>query len=226
MSIATKHRGFTLIELLIVVAIIAILAAIAVPNFLEAQIRAKCSRARNDLRTLAVALEAYRTDDNVYPINPFYPEADRWRIRNAHGWQRPMGETFDTEYGIWFILTTPIAYISSIPKDPMWRLYNEQWGIWRDYYRIWNLEGHKSRALNNAWGAPGTVYLARHGLSILTCSVGPDGVEDCADGTQPGTWDGVPGIIPYDPTNGTVSWGDIYYGLPSIGFDPIWNMSR
>lgn len=59
--------AFTLIELLIVVAIIAILAAIAVPNFLEAQTRAKVARAKNDLRVIATGLESYAVDCNTYP---------------------------------------------------------------------------------------------------------------------------------------------------------------
>lgn len=60
-------KGFTLIELLIVVAIIAILAAIAVPNFLEAQTRSKVSRVKADMRTIATGLEIYRLDNNDYP---------------------------------------------------------------------------------------------------------------------------------------------------------------
>ena len=64
-----KRSAFTLIELLIVVAIIAILAAIAVPNFLEAQVRSKVSRVKTDMRSLATAIEAYRLDHNVYPPN-------------------------------------------------------------------------------------------------------------------------------------------------------------
>ena len=59
-----NRQAFTLIELLIVVAIIAILAAIAVPNFLEAQVRAKVSRTKADMRSIATAIESYRVDHN------------------------------------------------------------------------------------------------------------------------------------------------------------------
>ncbi len=62
-----KLKAFTLIELLIVVAIIAILAAIAVPNFLEAQVRSKIARVKSDHRTLVTAIESYRVDNPAYP---------------------------------------------------------------------------------------------------------------------------------------------------------------
>src|SRR5512141_2221378 len=62
-----KESGFTLIELLIVIAIIGILAAIAIPNLLSAVQRGKQKRTMADMRTLATAVEAYAVDNNNYP---------------------------------------------------------------------------------------------------------------------------------------------------------------
>jgi len=101
------YRAFTLIELLIVVAIIAILAAIAVPNFLEAQTRSKISRAKADLRSLATGLESYFVDHNNYP----YTESI-----NASIWLPPGGFPRSVNARCAGI-TSPIAYLTSIPND-------------------------------------------------------------------------------------------------------------
>lgn len=97
-----RSNAFTLIELLIVVAIIGILAAIAVPNFLNAQIRAKVSRAYADLRTLSTALESYNVDNNAYPGGKFW-DTPSWWAKHSYRF-RP--------------LTTPVAYLSTVPMDP------------------------------------------------------------------------------------------------------------
>ena len=89
-----QTKGFTLIELLIVVAIIGILAAIAVPNFLQAQIRAKTAKAISNMRTIQNALEQYYLDKNTYP---------RWAWDSTDIAQDYMG---------FRDLTTPVAYVS------------------------------------------------------------------------------------------------------------------
>ena len=61
------RKGFTLIELMVVIAIIIILAAIAIPNYLSMTARAKRSRVASDFAAIATALETYRTDWNQYP---------------------------------------------------------------------------------------------------------------------------------------------------------------
>lgn len=112
-------KGFTLIELLIVVAIIAILAAIAVPNFLEAQTRSKVSRAKADLRSLVVALESYAVDNNSYPYILSRPKAsdDFWKSRRflCFGGFPFVNNNVPDKPGS---LTTPIAYMSKTPRDP------------------------------------------------------------------------------------------------------------
>ena len=64
-----NEKAFTLIELLIVVAIIGILAAIAVPNFLNAQTRAKLARCISDMKTALTSIEQLRLDTGYLPID-------------------------------------------------------------------------------------------------------------------------------------------------------------
>lgn len=61
-------KGFTLIELLVVIGIIAMLVAIAIPNFLSARQRASDARKKGDMAALKTALRLYYNDYNTYPI--------------------------------------------------------------------------------------------------------------------------------------------------------------
>ena len=102
-----KRKGFTLIELLIVVLIIAILAAIAIPNFMEFQTRAKVSRVKADMRTIALGLEAYCVDEGAYPLGMY--EAIVAGLNLSYQ---------DYQMNAMSRLTTPIAYLSTVPMDP------------------------------------------------------------------------------------------------------------
>lgn len=109
-----SRKGFTLIELLIVVAIIGILAAIAVPNFLNAQFRAKMARTYSDLKAVQSAVAQYQLD---------------------RGWAPPDlgGETDDGKSYV--PLTTPVAYLSSIDaaRDPFFSQADESGRLYCDY---------------------------------------------------------------------------------------------
>src|SRR2546428_2174722 len=98
MSRTSKHEndgaGFTLIELLVVVAVIGIIAAIAMPNLMNALDKSKQKKTMSDVRTIGVAVEAYATDTSNYPagisgwpglktiIDPYFikapPDGDGW----------------------------------------------------------------------------------------------------------------------------------------------------
>jgi prepilin-type N-terminal cleavage/methylation domain-containing protein len=94
-----KMDGFTLIELLIVIAIIMILIAIALPNFLDAQARAKVTKTEGDLKSLEFAITAYQLDWREYVGN--------FRLDR---------------------LTTPIGYIMAIPEDPFGPIRDSDYG--------------------------------------------------------------------------------------------------
>lgn len=191
------RRGFTLIELLVVVAIIAILAAIAVPNFLEAQTRAKVSRVKSDLRTIATAIESYTVDWSRVPYDgePGGPHG---------GWVNSFRQ-----------ITTPVAYLTITPRD-----------VFQDTtFPDTELPGHthflghpdkKNHSYDYGsayWHDPQPLppgvrgYFKNFKYSLWKVgSAGPDLRFD-----NGGSWYGMDEI--YDPTNGTVSDGDIYRSM-------------
>ena len=190
-------RGFTLIELLIVVAIIAILALIAVPNFLEAQARAKVSRAKTDLRTMVVAYQAYMVDWNTclrdandWDTPPDLRPPFNWYVENP-------GQSPDMEFTVnsnfytfrqWRPLTTPVSYVTLRPTQGAFSR-NVPYG-------------QDTREINNS-----IVYWV-----ILCGGVDMDNGDWFRDNNRQHLVNGRPTAVPYDPTNGTVSNGDIWRG--------------
>jgi len=214
-------KGFTLIELLIVVAIIAILAAIAVPNFLEAQVRSKVSRVRADHRSIATAVETYYLDNNLYPAmyggssvagngtsaDSITPKASPWG--NSRTFRLRGTAVLST-------LTTPVSYITSYFGDPFadtrglpFRYYTDRAGFLLGSFGPdadegvggdlgWNVGTYVIEDPTREDNKLESVYDSRRaepGPLLLT------GANGLAAGRAAYT---------YDPTNGTVSQGDVW----------------
>jgi len=200
------HGAFTLIELLIVVAIIAILAAIAVPNFLEAQVRAKISRAKADIRTLATALESYCVDHNHYP-----PDRQKYGIQYL------------------FELTTPVSYMTNILiEDPFRPVRSGGYGLgagWEHTYHYTNYVGYWQEFWHPDWPRRGCVVSsfgpARHHTFVEHYPYYYNHPEENTrhDWPEPNSLFTAPVHykLVYDPTNGTVSLGGFGRAIGELG---------
>ena len=193
-----NRRAFTLIELLIVVAIIAILAAIAVPNFLEAQTRSKVSRCKADMRSVVTAIESYAVDNNKYPLMGDLPDV------NGSGFHARVSK----------FITTPIAYMTGMVYDPFVSQdntffngtypYDTQVGKRYAYYETATLvivNGSDVWDSLPVWVGPWLIY-----------GYGPDRTPFHGAAAT---------LLPYDPTNGTVSRGNIVRCAKSVDGTPV-----
>jgi len=120
--------GFTIIELLVVVAIIAMITAIAVPNLMSTNIRAKIKGINSDMEGIAIALEDYKIDNEDYPHQY---DSNYDKIATV----KPL--TKDNARGLGKLVypttsdSTPV-YLTSIPKDPFNN--NEEPGGYYSYF--------------------------------------------------------------------------------------------
>lgn len=201
-------KAFTLIELLIVVAIIAILAAIAVPNFLEAQVRAKVSRAKTDMRTIATGMESYHVDSNKYPFGSNSTSA-QWGLVS---------------------LSTPIAYITNgllpDPFVPQGTLkHSSENGTIFDA-TVWNRAiKYSLRGVNTAGATDVGIsgLPPQEGRWWLVHTYGPDGKAATFTANLAANTDAAVAAtsnILYDATNGTISRGDIFRANGAPEFRP------
>ncbi len=202
----TGKKAFTLIELLIVVAIIAILAAIAVPNFLEAQTRSKVSRTLADLRTVATAIEAYTVDYNVPPIDGAKAND------NQAFWYVPGGPTV---VGGVAGISSPIAYITSARLiDPFRQVIEAANAKALDvpdsnYFTVEDYRRFRYRNFKYTYSATPASVVA-YGRAYGTWAIngaGPDKLYTSDSVTVSAST--VSLNLIYDPTNGTVSRGDV-----------------
>lgn len=181
----TKH-AFTLIELLIVVAIIGILAAIAVPNFMNAQIKAKVTRVQSDFKAIGTAVEMYRIDHNTYPY------FDEWGYAASYS---------PIDYRL-IPLTTPLAYINSL-------------GMVDPFLAVMPAEGYEDEEIRQSYNYRFyDAFNAKYSFNVwIVNSMGPDGTKNKGLMTElwaRDIWSNEEFAL-YRSSNGLISAGDIPY---------------
>jgi prepilin-type N-terminal cleavage/methylation domain-containing protein len=125
-----KNRGFTLVEIMIVVAIIALLASIAVPNFLRARKRSQASRILEDLRVISAAVDQYAIEYNQVAGNAVtWAGVQMYLKKNsilATTQKSVIGGTYASSFTVDGVVGTPTgtgAALSDVTDNNFWSPY-------------------------------------------------------------------------------------------------------
>ncbi len=243
-SLLALH-GFTLIELLIVIAIILILISIALPNFIEAQTRAKTAKSYSEMRSLTSAVEAFRSERGVLLV-------DFWDAETVDGMNRvktkfnnvgsinprcsPVHPTGRSMSCVLYPLTSPVQYLKKIPDDILAPApgpnttgntgHDEQINLPgnRTYLYVDRDSGIRYNGIkgNGDWNASSFPYPPVYTPGMLR----PLKMDEFVfSGFGPGVENSVYGgsvrmSIPFNPTNGTKSVGSLYYRSTSGAVNP------
>ncbi len=127
-----RRGGFTLVEIMIVVAIIALLAAIAVPGFLRARKRSQASKVLNDLRLIDAAVDQYAIENNLASGAPVAVAAWTTYLKNGTLLQTTGAHPTYGSYGPQTVDTIPkvnapnftaFADLSDVAPSTFWAPY-------------------------------------------------------------------------------------------------------
>jgi len=210
-----KAAGFTVIELLIVIAIISIIAAIAVPNLMSANIRAKVSGAKVDMGSIAIALEDYKVDYGEYPKDPRFSRPStsyasdviaepNWPFDGDDGTDDDDNDAIGLGYLVYPEAGVEPRYLKRIAGDPFNNNGEEDWdgssGAHNHHYSYYTGKWSESGSVDCEAGDSPQYW--------ALVSWGPDkdenvtSYEEAKDAVNNGT-------DLYDSDNGITSSGDI-----------------